>query len=358
MLAPAMLLPAALLVSLGLAADATGPLAGLEHARRPARLEPFWLGLDRAEPRATTDRRVLALRPPVSRPVRIAGGRFVMGSTALEMQRAVELCAREPFGVRCRSATDDVGPWIRAEGHAHEVTLSDFALDATEVTVGAYARCVAAGACAPPLFPAGDPRYDQPTFPVTHVRWDDADAYCRWVSGRLPTEAEWEHAARGRKGTVFPWGDLYNPRLSNHGAWADDPTDGRDGFVGLAPVGSLPDGATEAGLLDMAGNAAEWVLDFYDRDEEGFGYKRAAQQNPKGPSFGPYGHVVRGGSFRDGAHWMRTAARRASPFPSREIGFRCAYDLSGERASLPAAAPAMVGAACGSRTSPISTSST
>ncbi len=331
MAGPASLLPAALVLALGFA-DATGPFAGLEHARRPARLEPFWLGLDRAAERVPVDRGVVSLKPSVARTVRIAGGKFVMGSTALEMQRAVELCAREPFGVRCRSATDDVGPWIRAEGHAHEVVLGPFAMDATEVTVAAYGRCVAAGACAPPAFPAGDGRYDQPTFPITHVRWEDAEAYCRFAGGRLPTEAEWEHAARGRKGTLFPWGDLYNPRVANHGAWADDPSDDRDGFVGLAPVGSFPDGATKDGLLDMAGNAAEWVSDYYDRDEEGFGYKRGTQTNPKGPPFGPYGHVVRGGSYRDGAHWMRTAARRASPFATREIGFRCAYDVAADLA--------------------------
>lgn len=327
---PGPLLPFLLVSALGLPgfADLGGPFAGLEHARRPARLEPFWLGLDRAEDRVRLDRGVVALKPPAARVIRITGGKFVMGSTALDMQRAVELCAKEPFGVRCRSATDEVGPYIRAEGHAHEVTLSDFGMDAVEVTVAGYARCVASGACLPPSFPAGDARYDQPTFPITHVRWEDGDAYCRWVGGRLPTESEWEHAARGRKGTAFPWGDLYNPRLSNHGAWADDPSDGRDGFVGLAPVGSFPDGATPTGLLDMAGNAAEWVYDFYDRDEEGFGYKRGAQVNPKGAPFAPYGHVVRGGSYRDGAHWTRTSARRPSLYPSRELGFRCAYDLT------------------------------
>jgi formylglycine-generating enzyme required for sulfatase activity len=307
------------------AADA-GPFAGLERARRPCRIESLWQGLGPGEARASAEG-IVALRAPVERRVRIAGGRFVMGSTASEMVSAMKLCEREPYGARCESRGhgDDIGPWIRAEGHAHEVTLSDFELDRTEVPVRRYARCVAVGVCPPPSYPSGDGRYDLPELPVTHVRWEDAVTYCAWAGGRLPTEAEWEHAARGRAGRTFPWGELYNPHLANHGAWADDPTDARDGFVGLAPIGSFPDGATASGLLDMAGNAAEWVWDWYDRDDDGYGYGRAAVANPKGPAYGPLGHVIRGGSYREAAHWLRTAARRAWPNPAREVGFRCAY---------------------------------
>jgi formylglycine-generating enzyme len=310
------------LVLVALLGAGGGPLAGLETARRPPRIEPFWFALGRPEGKAPAAG-VVALRPSLERRIRITGGRFTMGSTLRDMERGKQLCAREPLGSRCREGFE---PWLRAEGHAHEVTLSDYVLDATEVTVARYARCVSVGVCVAPGFPAGDVRYDVPDFPVTHVRAEDAEAYCGFAGGRLPTEAEWEHAARGRARSEFPWGDLYNPRLSNHGAWADDPTDARDGFVGLAPVGSFPDGATPTGLLDMAGNAAEWVSDWYDRDEEGWGYAKTPQVNPKGPPFGPYGRVIRGGSYRDGAHWLRTAARRASPLPAREIGFRCAYD--------------------------------
>jgi len=308
-------------------ADST-PFAGLERARRPARVEQVWVGLGRGAPSAPAEG-VVVLRPPLERRVRITGGRFVMGSTPGEMLRAMKLCEREPYGARCETRQGgDIGPWIRAEGNAHEVTLSDFEIDRTEVPVRRYARCVAAGACSPPSYPSGDARYDRPEFPVTHVRWDDAAAYCAWIGGRLPTEAEWEHAARGRAGHTFPWGELYNPHLANHGAWADDPTDGRDGFLGLAPIGSFPDGATATGLLDVAGNASEWVADWYDRDDEGYGYGRAAVVDPKGPAYGALGHVIRGGSYREAAYWLRTAARRAWPTATREVGFRCAYDVS------------------------------
>lgn len=301
-------------------------LSGYETRPRHLPVETFWRDLDAPTTRARAEG-IIVLRTPIDGHVRIAGGRFVMGSTASEMQRALDLCAKEAYGVRCGATGDEVGPWIRAEGHAHEVTLSSFELDRIEVTVGRYARCAAAGACARPGFLSGDARFDTPNFPVTHVRWEDANAYCTWIGGRLPTEAEWEFAASGRAGHDFPWGNIYSPRLANHGAWADDPTDGRDGFVGLAPVGSFPDGATATGLYDMAGNAAEWVSDFYDRDEEGYGYKRAAQVNPKGATSSAYGHVVRGGSYREAAHWQRAAARRTWPFAARDIGFRCAYDV-------------------------------
>jgi formylglycine-generating enzyme required for sulfatase activity len=310
------------------AALLSGPFEGLEHTRRPQRVESLWLGLPSPVDRAPA-MGIVALRLPRDRRVRIPGGHFVMGSTPQEMHEALELCAREPLGIACQrsGANWDTAQAIRAEGHAHEVTLSDFDMDVTEVTVEKYARCVSAGACAPPAFATGDPRYDVPTFPVTNVGWQDAAAYCAWAGGRLPTEAEWELAARGYENHTFPWGNVYSPHLANHGSFADDPTDGRDGFIGLAPVGSFPDGATAMGLLDMAGNAAEWVYDWYDRDEQQFGYKRGAQTNPKGPPFGAMGHVVRGGSYRDGAHWMRCAGRRAAMAAERDIGFRCVADV-------------------------------
>jgi formylglycine-generating enzyme len=295
-------------------------------ARHPPRADAWWAGLDAAAPTARSGGvRVLRLAPEGR--VRIPAGRFMMGSSAEAMERAVGLCKTELLGVQC--GEPEVLAAVRAEGAEHPVTLSSFDLDRTEVTVAQYARCVSAGRCRPPGFAADDARFGRPDLPVTHVRWDDAVAFCAWAGGRLPTEAEWEYAARGSEGREFPWGTLYNPRLANHGAMAHDRTDATDGFVGLAPVASFPDGATPLGVLDMAGNAGEWVADVLELDPTGapVGYAPNPEVDPKPKTTGGY-HVVRGGSYEDAAMWLRGAARDTTVMPRPEsIGFRCAGNV-------------------------------
>ena len=246
------------------------------------------------------------------------------------------MCRREPFGDQLDPQGDPFCDQreLMSEQAKHPVTLSVFFLDRTEVRVVDYDRCVAGGACAAPGFPRGDERFDVPDFPVTMVTWDDAAAFCKWARGRLPTEAEWEFAARGTEARAFPWGDLYNPHLCNHGALADDSTDASDRFAGLAPVGSFPDGATPAGLLDLAGNVEEWVQDrvtvtTLPSGETSTAYAPGPATNP-GSTVG-IGHYARGGSYRTGAHTMRAAARAPVVSTTRSdfIGFRCAYDAGG-----------------------------
>lgn len=295
-------------------------------ANRPARPEFFWAGLDEAKT-TTTPGEVRALRV-VPRPrVRVPGGSFNMGSSIAEMESALLLCKHEVLASQCTE--EDFLAALRSEGEQHPVTVSSFDLDRWEVTVAEYTRCVAAGRCGPPGFAADDARFARPDLPVTHVGWGDAAAFCQWAGGRLPTEAEWEFAARGPEDRIFPWGNVYNPHLANHGSMSSDRSDATDGFVGLAPVGSFKEGATPLGVYDMAGNASEWVADVLDFDAAGHpvGYEPASQVDPRPRAGGGY-HVVRGGSFEDGAVWLRAAARDTTPMPHPEaVGFRCAADV-------------------------------
>ena len=246
-----------------------------------------------------------------------------MGSTAREMDRALQLCEKELYRTHCRVS---VGPFILIEGYAHEVMLRDYWIDRTEVTVGSYRQCVASRTCMPPLFDEGDREFDRAAVPVTHVRFEDAQDYCAFRGGRLPTEAEWEYAARGQAHRIFPWGNTYNPKLCNHGAFASNEVDAQDGFAGLAPVGSFPDGATPLGILDMAGNVSEWVSGHIELDDAGFGYPPASMVNPKA-KLSSGRSIVRGGNYLEGAAWVRTASRGTlMSNRSATAGFRCAYD--------------------------------
>ncbi len=209
------------------------------------------------------------------------------------------------------------------EEPAHRVITNAFRIDQTEVTNGQYARCVAQLVCQPPRrFNSysrpeyyGSPQFAD--FPVIYVTWDDADTYCRWAGRRLPTEAEWERAARGTDDRIYPWGDqLPTPALLNYNFKFGD----------TSAVGSFPLGASPYGVLDLAGNVAEWVADWYAKDY----YAASALSDPRGPLATPY-RVVRGGSWLDNRNYVRAGLRRFYPPDSAfiNLGFRCAESVPG-----------------------------
>ena len=220
------------------------------------------------------------------------------------------------------------------EKPVHKVSLQAFWIDKLEVTNAMYLGCITGGGCQPPQAIKSETRpsyFDNPDFndyPVVYVTWGDAAAYCKWAGRRLPTEAEWERAARGDDVRTYPWGSN-NPdsTLANFNYQFGDTN----------RVGSYPAGASPFGALDMAGNVAEWVNDYYS----GTYYSQNIDSNPTGPNARSnfFARVVRGGSFGDSKLLIRVSKRSQvtgsdlnadvgseaylGDFSPR-IGFRCA----------------------------------
>jgi formylglycine-generating enzyme required for sulfatase activity len=260
-----------------------------------------------------------------------------MGSSEREIDQNRAICKAgkgDPTGAENIDPAGEDCPedLFNNEYSPHEVYLADYWIDRTEVTLARYRQCVAAGRCSEPPYASGGERFDRPDFPVVLVTWQDAFNFCAWAGGRLPTEAEWERAAKGMTGRRYPWGQVYNPGLSNHGrnptfgsfggfVWSElDPS---DGFVELAPVGSFPEGRTLDGIDDLAGNVEEWVGDYYAPE-----FARATVVNPRGPDIGDE-RVLKGGSYAHGQPILRGASRgRDIPSIRRPWrGFRCVQPL-------------------------------
>jgi len=217
------------------------------------------------------------------------------------------------FTMGCDPATDTACD--DDEYPIHPVTLSSFYIDRFETTQATYEKCVTNGGCTEPSSEVAACNWDpvqNTDLPVVCVTFAQARAYCDWRGLRLPTEAEWERAARGTNMSLYPWGDsLPDCTRANSSECGEQ----------LMDAGALPDGATPDGLLDMAGNAGEWVSDWYNPDY----YESARRQDPAGPASGDY-RVIRGGMMTLDSRYLRSSNRSADdPTLFRfSVGFRCA----------------------------------
>jgi formylglycine-generating enzyme len=302
--------------------------------------------------------RVVRIAAPKRLEVMVPAGRFVMGvdeeiaksaKTQCDVVLGPAMTGLSQGNIRvdfCADYQDDL-----LQMAPRDVYLDAFAIDRLEVSVADYRRCVAAGACKLDPLVAGDERYIRDEWPMVNETWDEAQDFCRWRGGRLPTEAEWERAARGTDpSATWPWGELEQPKDFNHGQprasamrqierqpalrpvqFFGDPDDS-DGFALLAPPGSYVWGESPTGTRDQAGNVAEWTADAFQPRPTEKGYSGMSSINPQreGSLNARTPRVVRGGSWRQPIFVARSNLR--DPFNAdyesnrrfSHIGFRCA----------------------------------
>lgn len=248
---------------------------------------------------------------------------FVCSAVSTAQSTEVAVVAKESVtSDGSRMVLVPAGPFIMGtnlggaeETPPHQVELPAYYIDAEEVTTEQYSRYIAAtGAAAPADWTNGNPPAGRKTLPITNITWSDAMRYAVWAGKRLPTEAEWEKAARGTDGRLFPWGDI------------DDPARRNLDSEKLRPVGQFPTGASPYGCLDMSGNAWEWTADWFE------GYPGTSARSPH---FGQQYKVIRGGGavYLYGVPNTGTCSQRARlvPYGAHDfVGFRCVKDLPGQ----------------------------
>lgn len=200
------------------------------------------------------------------------------------------------------------------ENPAHTLILDAFYIDINEVTNADYKKFIeATGSKKTPRY-WDDPKFNQPRQPVVGVTWKEAGSFCAWRKGRLPTEAEWEKAARGQRPIEYPWGneapDKTRANFDNH-------------LGKTAAVGSYPAGKSDYGVFDMSGNVSEWVQDWHFPEY----YLFSPKENPPGPDKGHY-KVIRGGNWQNNAEDISPTYRNATipKARSKTVGFRCVTD--------------------------------
>jgi formylglycine-generating enzyme required for sulfatase activity len=298
------------------------------------------LALTRVRPQTTADGETLVEPTTGMAFVFVPAGEFEMGSTEEEVDVALALC-NASYG-NCERG------WFADEQPQHTVALDAYWIGQTEVTNAQFQQFVDAGGYAAERYwsaegwqvrsDAGwegprcleDDNVNAPDQPVVCVSWYEADAYTRWLSEstgetyRLPTEAEWEKAARGTDGRTFPWGEDFDGSLLNfcdtNCVYDHKDETHDDGYAYTAPVGSYPEGASPYGVMDMAGNVWEWVNDWYDSSY----YSQSPSENPPGPATGEY-RVLRGGSWYSSGSSVRSAIRLYNLPDLWDVsdGFRC-----------------------------------
>ncbi|MES0360571.1 MAG: formylglycine-generating enzyme family protein [Anaerolineales bacterium] len=245
--------------------------------------------------------------------VYVPAGEFVMGSSEEEVDFALQQC--RDYGTNCQRR------YFSVEMPMHIVVLDSFWIDQTEVTFGQYQQCLGAGGCGAPGCQE-NLQVGSENYPAVCVTWDQAAAYCEWAGARLPTEAEWEYAARGPERRRYPWGDelegTYLNYCDTNCTLGKRDEEFNDGYAESAPVGSYLQGASWTGALDMAGNVWEMVADWNGA------YSAEKQVNPTGAASGGR-HVARGGSWHTSPDHVRSALRThmGSTDFVNHAGFRC-----------------------------------